>query len=169
MERKQRKLHIEKAVMASLLAVQLAGPAANLAVKLFSDPRVATALIYLETGRVVRLGGEQTPEIESLPPETDPPPPETTTPSKQPITLDTRDVSLVETSNFTGYNPDVEALLATPLSWDLTEGGPAVLIVHTHATESYAGISGYRTEDANYNMLRVGLEIQNFLHLKLRK
>ena len=38
-----------------------------------------------------------------------------------------------------------------------------MLIVHTHATESYAGISGNRTEDPNYNMLRVGAEIANIL------
>ena len=152
----ERKAQIGKIVISCLLAVQLAGPMANLAVQLFSDPRVASVLIYLETGRLVRLGGEQTTETEPLPPAP-------TESPKQPITLDIRDAELVEISNFTGYDPDIEALLAAPLTWDLTEGGPAVLIVHTHATESFAGISGYRTEDPNYNMLRVGQEIQKIL------
>ena len=63
----ERKAQIGKIVISCLLAVQLAGPMANLAVQLFSDPRVASVLIYLETGRLVRLGGEQTTETEPLP------------------------------------------------------------------------------------------------------
>ena len=62
-----------------------------------------------------------------------------------------------------GYQVDLTALLTQGLSWDLTDNGPAVLILHTHATESYtqtgkqyAESSPYRTLDPDYNMLRIG-------------
>lgn len=157
MEKEQRKLHIGKALIVCVLALQLAGPVTNMAVKLFSDPRVASFLIYWETGRLVRLEATQT-----LPPETEP----TSVPTEPEVqrpSFDPQEASLVSLSNATGYDPDIQALLTTPLSWDLTEGGPAVLIVHTHATESYTGTPGYRTEDPNYNMLRVGQEIKKVL------
>lgn len=153
MERKQRKLHIGKVILACVLVWQLAGPA----MQLLSDPRVVSFLIYWETGRSVRL---ETPQI--LP--TEPEPTATAAiPEKQPVSFDSQSASLVKTSNYTDYDPDLEALLTTPLSWDLTGDGPAVLIIHTHATESYLGTDGNRTEDPNYNMLRVGAEIKKIL------
>lgn len=63
-----------------------------------------------------------------------------------------------------GYRPDVAALLQQPLDWDLTGTQPTVLILHTHASESYTKTPGqvytestdYRTLDGAYNMLAVG-------------
>ncbi len=59
--------------------------------------------------------------------------------------------------------PDIPALLAKPLQWDLTGEEPAVLILHTHATESYSRrgenykeTSAWRTLDEGYNMLSIG-------------
>lgn len=78
--------------------------------------------------------------------------------------------------NYTSYDIDVEALLAQPLSLDLSGGEPQVLIFHTHGTESYAmdGEDVYvesdpaRTTDANYNVIRIGDEIaQIFTQLGL--
>lgn len=154
MERKQRKLHIGKVILACVLVWQLAGPA----MQLLSDPRVVSFLIYWETGRSVRL---ETPQ--SLPTEPEPTAAATTEPKKQPVSLNLQAAEWIKISNYTDYDPDLEALLATPLSWDLTEDGPAVLIIHTHATESYMGTDGNRTEDPNYNMLRVGAEIKKIL------
>ncbi len=159
MEKEHRNLHIGKIVIACVLTLQLAGPMADMAAEIFSHPQVASFLIYWETGRLVRLENPQTPSTEPEAETTA----STTEPEKQPISLDIGAASLVKTSNYTGYDPDIEALLATPLSWDLRSGGPAVLIVHTHATESYTGTAGYRTEDPNYNMLRVGQEVAQVL------
>lgn len=153
MEKERRNIHIGKAVIACALTLQLAGPAAQL----LSSPEAASFLIFWGTGRPVRL---EAPQILPTEPE---PTAATTEPQKQPISLDIQAAEQIKTSNYTGYEPDLEKLLATPLTWDLTEGGPAVLIVHTHATESYAGTPGYRTEDTNYNMLRVGTEIAKVL------
>ena len=153
----ERKIHIGKAVIVCVLALQLAGPAVNLVAQVFSDPRVASFLIYWETGRVVRL--EMTP---TQPTETEPTI-ATTEPPRKVVSFDPQEAELVQISNFTDYAPDIEALLTSPLSWDLTAESPAVLIIHTHATESYTGTPGYRTEDPNYNMLRVGQEIAKIL------
>ena len=153
----ERKIQIGKVVIACVLALQLAGPAVQLAVQVFSDPQVASFLIFWETGRVVRL--EVTP---TQPTETEPTVATTESPRKV-VTFEAQEAELVQISNFTDYKPDIEALLTSPLSWNLMEGGPAVLIVHTHATESYTGTPGYRTEDPNYNMLRVGQEIARIL------
>lgn len=62
-------------------------------------------------------------------------------------------------------------LIAQPLNWDLTADGPTVLIVHTHATESYTRepeedykeSSAYRTLDERYNMISVGAEVARLL------
>ena len=63
-----------------------------------------------------------------------------------------------------GYRTELEPLLMQPLEWQLDSGMPTVLIVHSHATESYTKEPGqtyretgdYRTEDPNYNMVAVG-------------
>ena len=67
--------------------------------------------------------------------------------------------------------PDLSQLLTSPLSWDLTADAPAVLIVHTHATECYTPAPGedfvlsgnYRTLDERYNMVSIGAEIARVL------
>ena len=156
MERKQRTAHIAKTALACVLMIQLAGPAANMASKLLSDPQVASFLIFWETGRLVRLEVTQ-------PPETEPTIAATTEAPKQKVSFTVQEAEPLELSNFTDYDPDLAELLTSPLSWDLTEGGPAVLILHTHATESYADTPGYRTEDENANMLRIGQEIKRIL------
>ena len=73
------------------------------------------------------------------------------------------DLKLVDMDYDCTLRPDLEALLQQPLDWDLTGGAPAVLILHTHTTESYtkAGetyqeTSAYRTLDEQYNMLSIG-------------
>jgi stage II sporulation protein P len=60
--------------------------------------------------------------------------------------------------------PDPAKLITQPLDWDLTGDAPTVLILHTHATESYTKSdeekyqesSAYRTLDPEYNMVGMG-------------
>ncbi len=59
--------------------------------------------------------------------------------------------------------PDLGSLLEQPLAWNLRDTEPTVLILHTHATESYTRdgevyeeSSPYRTLEEEYNMLSVG-------------
>jgi len=121
---------------------------------------VASALLFLQTGRVVRLADIPQQETKE---ETQPPP---TQPQKEtPWVFTPSDAELVACS---GYSGDVQALLSEPLSWE----DPGVLILHTHATESYRNTEGYtessdyRTLDENYNMLSVGAYLAELLQAK---
>ena len=66
--------------------------------------------------------------------------------------------------NNTSYSPDLEKLLNDPLSFS---SSPTVLIVHTHATECYTPTEldnysvdqGDRTQNTEYNVVRVGEEL----------
>lgn len=79
--------------------------------------------------------------------------------------------SNIQFKNTSGYTPDIDALLAEPLEISLQQDAPAVLIIHTHASESYTpegddqyvASDPYRTQDDNYNMIRVGNELQDAL------
>ena len=61
------------------------------------------------------------------------------------------------------------SLLQQPLSWDLTGDEPRVLILHSHATESYEKeasyqeTSPYRTLDTDYNMVSIGDRVAQIL------
>ena len=73
-----------------------------------------------------------------------------------------------ELTNPAGLEADLPALLAEPLGWDLREG--AVLILSTHATESYTKdgegyeeSADFRTLDEGFNMLSIGDRIEQLL------
>ena len=67
------------------------------------------------------------------------------------------------------WNGDKLALLRAPLYWDLLGDKPTVLILHTHATESYentenyAETAAYRTLDEDHNMLCIGQAVADIL------
>lgn len=69
------------------------------------------------------------------------------------------------------YRPDLEALVKQALDWDLTAAEPTVLIVHTHASESYTPTaeqsytesSPYRTLNTEYNMVALGDRLTELL------
>ena len=62
------------------------------------------------------------------------------------------------------YRVEIGKLLEKDLQWQLDDGEPAVLILHTHGSESYTRELGqnyqetsqYRTLDEHYNMVAVG-------------
>ncbi len=69
------------------------------------------------------------------------------------------------------YRPDGAQLLLQPLEWELQGDAPTVLIVHTHASESYTRQSGenytqsadFRTLDTDYNMVALGDRLTQLL------
>ena len=69
--------------------------------------------------------------------------------------------------NETSYDIDVSGMLADGSQVRLPDGEPQILIVHTHSSEAYtpAGLDRYeasdtnRTEDKEYNIVRVGDEL----------
>lgn len=126
-----------------------------------------SAVLLLEAGRVVKL-----PAREDSPAATEPTEPlqaEVLADPQLPVSFSQEDLALLEINNLSGYDIDPEGMLRQPLSWDLTREGPAVLILHTHATESYRNTEGYietaqfRTLDENCNMLSIGAELTRLL------
>ena len=156
----RRILQICTAVLLGAVILRLlAGPVGSL-VQDGDMADVASALLFLQTGRVVRLADipQQEVQEESQPPSTQPQ-------EKTPWVFTPSDGDLVVCN---GYSGDVQALLSEPLSWE----DPKVLILHTHATESYLNTEGYtessdyRTLDENYNMLSVGRYLAELLREK---
>lgn len=140
-------------------------------VDFFAQPHIASFLIYLETGRIVRFSasGEDSPVFspESPDPDFDQNPTETF----QRPEFDPEDADGVTIKNSSGRSPDLQALIQRPLDWDLTGDSPTVLILHTHSTESYTRVSGetyaetsaFRTLDEAYNMISVGDRLTELL------
>ena len=128
--------------------------------------RIAQVLLLAETGRRLYPMEPPKPE-ETQPPETVPQ--ETEAPQ---VRFSPADAALVEVRNACDYELDVQAMLETPLSWDLRQQEPTVLIYHTHATESYEKtedyqeIVPYRTEDENYSVIAVGQRVADILEGK---
>ena len=137
-------------------------------VEFFAKPNIASFLIYLETGRVVRFS--QSSEVlevfayESATPDfaltaVTQPQEEPTAPVFAPT-----DADAIKFKNSAGKKIDGQKLITQPLTWNLATDEPTVLILHTHATESYTRVSGekyresaaFRTLNDKFNMVSVG-------------
>lgn len=90
----------------------------------------------------------------------------------QPLRPDFRekDAAKLQIINTGPLHPDLEALIAQPLTWALAQDTPTVLILHTHTTESYSPSgeayqesADYRTLDTDYNMLSIGQRVAEIL------
>ena len=68
-------------------------------------------------------------------------------------------------SNATSFTPDIPSLMAEGWGGTLSADGVQILIIHTHGSEAYAPDGTYvpsdtgRTQDKNYNIVRVGDEL----------
>ena len=128
------------------------------------QPETAAVILYLETGKIFRA-----PPEETLSPTE--PPDTPTDPAADPPTFSPEDAELVYVRDTSGNTADIAGLLTEPLEWDLTAGDAAVLIYHTHATESYTRVSGeayaesgeYRTLDTGYNLVSIGDRMRELL------
>lgn len=81
----------------------------------------------------------------------------------------------ISINNETSYSVSGEAVAASaPVFSVQSKGKPSVLILHSHATESYAPTGKYnfshtsedRTTDKRYNMVRIGAELKKALDKK---
>lgn len=175
----RQEYHAVRTGMAMLicaLAVRLLSSIAGPVAEFLAQPENAAFLVYLETGRVVK------PTITPGPTQ----PEETTQPIPATLPVQTEaaeettavfypeDAQLVQVSNFSGFSVDLEDLLLSQLVLETPSQGPAVLIIHSHGTESYTQTaqltytpSGeYRTLDEAHNMLRVGDALQAALEAR---
>ncbi len=161
-----------------LLAVvfRLGSSAADLSVE--KKQKAVSFLLYLQTGRAARFS-------QALPPEETEAPEKPTTPSQTecpsatedhretvPMTFSQEDADALSVKYAGEYRPDLEELLLRSTELDFSGEEPRILIVHTHATESYTQAPGweyedlgnYRTLDENHNMLRVGRLVADILN-----
>ena len=124
-------------------------------------PEAAAFLIYLETGRDVRFSSSSqvfSPEFAA-----ESPAPLFSDLAREPLRFSAGDADKVQIYYACDLRPDPETLITAPLTWDLRSSEPTVLILHTHATESYTRngedyreSSAWRTLDENYNMVSIG-------------
>lgn len=170
MDRQQKSLRLGAAVILCAVVLRLAAggffqPVADF----LTQPNVLSLLLFLETGRIVRFpqSSGETPvfALES------PKPDFSAAISPEKPVFSAGDAENVTLKTTTGLQPDLAALLTRPLDWELTGDAPTVLILHTHATESYTRVSGedyresaaFRTLDERYNMVSVGDRLQTLL------
>ena len=133
---------------------------------LLQNPNILSFLIYLETGRNVRFSPSL--EEESNFAGESPPPMLLTAPELPAFSAE--DGAAVAVYNLSGLDPDMASLITQPLQWQLRSGEPTVLIIHTHATESYTKqgenyteTSAFRTLDEGYNMISIGDRVAEIL------
>ena len=133
---------------------------------LLTSPQAAAFYIYLETGRDVRFS----PSLPAFSPDFMESPPAATLPPTEPTLPSFSDADGLELYYASTEDPDIPALLAQPLRWNLRGEEPTVLIVHTHTTESYTRVdepytesAAWRTADEDYNMVAIGEIVKHIL------
>ena len=170
MDLRSRAWQVGKTVILCALVLRLyCSGAFRKAAEFLTQPDMIPFLIYLETGRDVRFS----PSLEMFSPkfvESSPPmrpkEPEPTEPAL-PVFSGSEAVELYYGCN---VSPEIQSLMQQPLEWDLKKDPPAVLILSTHATESYTRqgepyreVSSWRTLSEEYNMLSVGKRVGQLL------
>ena len=147
----QKVLQVCMTVLVVALLVRMAGA--------WEKEDVARTLLFISSGRMVTQ--ELTPEKETEEPEK-----AVQTAAEIPDFGESQQ-DLVQVN--ADWPVDTLALLQQPLTWDLMGEAPTVLILHSHATESYENqaqyteTSPYRTLDTNYNMVSVGARVAEIL------
>lgn len=145
----EKALQVGATVLALALLLRLAGTWER------GKEELGRTLLFLSSGRLV---------TETVPAETEPP----TEPAAEaemaeeaavPV-FGENDEAFVQVSS--AWEVDILSLLEEPLEWKLKAEAPTVLILHSHATESfekepgYEETSPYRTLDTGYNMVSIG-------------
>lgn len=132
----------------------------QLVLKILTDPRMVQQAISLElTGQFADL--DSTPIPSASPTPTSVPTP---APTPTPQILEAIIAGGIRVDNSTDYSIDTAQLLTEGPSVTLQAGHPQILIVHTHSSEAYTmddfdryeSSDSSRTQDVNYNVIRVG-------------
>ena len=164
MELRQRTRGFGGRVVAFAIVFRLlTGGLPGRVVSWLKGPEAAAWMIFLETGRDVRfsVSSREPHSLESPPPQL--------ALSLLPV-FSGQEAEAVALKDSGKFSPELEKLLEQPLDWNLKGEEPTVLILHSHATESYTP-SGesyresapYRTLDEDYNMVSVGARVAELL------
>ena len=145
----------QKKILRTCTAVLLCALVLRFMAPVFSTGGFWSLPIFLQTGRVVKLQQAEVTEPASVIK------PETLLP-----VFSEADLALVQLDNASGCPVDMVQLLTEPLQWP---DSPAVLILHTHGTESYTKTESYtetslyRTADTGYNVVSIGDRLTSLL------
>ena len=163
-----RRVGYTAVLCAALLRLFAAGIPQKLYVQQI-QPNIASFFQKQETGQDVRFSSSIdtfTPDFMESPPPSLP----RVTEVPLPTFSGEEDVDLYYAVK---KQPDIAALLAKPLNWDLTGDVPKVLILHTHTTESYTRqgedyreSAAWRTLDEHFNMVSIGDLVGQLLEAK---
>ena len=169
MDNHQRSLRFGAAMIAAALVFRLGCSGLFQSLSDFlTQPKIASFLLYLETGRVVRFSqSTEVQEVFALESAL----PDFARPAEEKPAFSAADAEGINIKYNCARSPDLAQLLTRPLSWDLTGDEPSVLILHTHTTESYTRSKGetyeetslFRTLNEDYNMLSVGDTVARIL------
>ena len=152
-----RKFRLRLAIGICTLILCLQSGIFHLAATALSQKEVLSVLLFLQTGRALHYR-ETVAAAPEIPDETQPTSP--TSPPAQPVfSAD----EVVQVQYFCDYRPDLDALLTQKLAWSLRSDAPTVLIIHSHATEGYAGTDNYRSLEEAENMIAIGEEVARVL------
>lgn len=175
MDHQQWSLRVGAAVIVCALILRLTSTGVfQPIVDFLSQPQISSFLIYLETGRVVRFSTSgddfEIFALESAEPAFAPTEAAVQAQMSTPV-FTKADAADIEMRYNCSLRPDLEELMVKPLTWDLTGSEPTVLILHTHATESYTKSEGesytessaYRTLNEAYNMISIGDRVAELL------
>ena len=149
----QKVLQVCMTVLVVALLVRIAGT--------WEKEDVARTLLFISSGRMVTQELIQTPEEETEDVE------ESAREAAAIPVFGESQQDLVQVN--ADWPVDTLELLRQPLTWDLMGEEPTVLILHSHATESYekeaqyTETSPYRTLDTDYNMVSVGARVAEML------
>ena len=175
MDHDNRSLRTGAAVILLALILRLGmGGVFQPVAELLCQPNIASLIIYLETGRIVRFS--DSPDTSTTFAEVTPAPTEPMQVTQPALpdagvpVFSAQDAGLVQISGV-DTAADPQALLEMPLDWDLTGPEPTVLIYHSHATESYTPSPGedyqesspFRTLSDDYNMVSIGARVAEIL------
>ena len=152
-----RKFRLRMAIGACILLLCLQSGVFNMVATALSQKEVVSLLLFLQTGRVAHFSAPA-PTQPEVPAETQP-----TAPAVSSDKLSFSTDELISVQYFCDYRPDLENLLIKPLDISLRQDAPTVLILHSHATEGYAGTENYRSLDDRENMIAIGKQIAQVL------
>ena len=160
-----RRVGYTAVLCAVLLRLFAAGVPQSLYLQ-YLQPNIASFFKQQETGRDVRFSSS----IDTFIPDfMESPPPSLPEVTEVPLPTFSGEEE-IELYYAVKKQPDIAALLARPLTWDLRGDTPTVLIHHTHTTESYTRrgedyreTSSWRTLDEGYNMVSIGQIVSGIL------
>lgn len=181
MDHQKTVLKLGALAISFALFLRLFGSAVTVSRRIFQDPAVLSFAVFLQTGRLVRYPQPVPQPVTPTSPSTETPTEIPTDPEQEVIATEPKhpdkpvfspsDLNTLSMIYGCNYRPDLEALLLSPLDWDLYGDAPTVLILHTHATESYAPTddAAYtpsgdrRTLEEAYNMISIGDQVAAIL------